>query len=125
MKQVVIAFVLIGLITALIVCNALYLTNLCGELLDMCIQLPETKEQFQKVSAEQVENILAKFKSNTIFMNLALPFPEIREAECAITDLISYVRAQNYEEYVAAKARSILRLKILQGYEIPTIEHLL
>ena len=125
MKQIIVAFALIGVVAVLMIWNGFYLTAVCGELLDMCNKLPENKQEFENLSPQQAEDILEKFKGNTVYMNLSLPFPEIREADRAITDVISYIRTRNYDEYIAARARSILTLEILRGYEVPNIEHLL
>ena len=125
MKQVIVALVLLAAVAALVTWNGCYLTTVCGELLEMCEKLPESREEFRTLSPDAAETILEKFKKSNGYMNLSLPFPEIREAEQAITDLISYIRTKSYGDYIAAREKSILALKRLQKYEIPTLEHLL
>ena len=125
MKQVIFAFILITAVCGFIIWHGFHLTDVCGELVDMAKKLPQTKQEFEKIPVQDAEKILELFNKNALTINLSVPFPDIREAELAITDMITYIRTRNFEEYMAARARAILNLETLQDYELPNIHHLL
>lgn len=125
MKHLLVACLLIAAVATLVTLNSIHLKDIFDELITLTEALPDDHGDFDTLSPVLAEHILDKFIASYFSMNLSLPFPEVRETEKTITDMISHIRTGNYEEYLAAKARALLALRILRDYEIPHITNIL
>ncbi|GHU38584.1 hypothetical protein FACS1894105_12700 [Clostridia bacterium] len=116
MKSVVISFIMLAVLVTGITLNAVYVSRVSGELLELAKDLPEN------VTAENHEKITNKWEKCKWIVKTFTEYTEYERVDTAVKSVAKYSESKQYGDYILARELLIRALGRLHELEQPSIE---
>lgn len=122
MKTFIVSLFIFGILTALVICNAVYIGKTTDRLLALAEELPRDAESFEREAesaADKTEALYALWDDRVIRLTFTMGYESINRADGAILDMRVSMKNGNGEDFSVARAvfcDAIRRLHSLESF---------